>query len=118
LSHKNIKLIARKRVIVQIYGKKQKQTKILFRRKLTEDRIPVMFATIQFRTVSSCLLSKNIKIRIYTPIILPVVLYRCETWSVTLRQEHRLVVFENSVLRRIFQLKRDEVMEWWRKMHN
>jgi hypothetical protein len=51
---------------------------------------------------SSHLLSKNIKLRIYKTIILPVVLYGCETWSLTLREEHRLRVFENRVLRRIF----------------
>jgi hypothetical protein len=54
-------------------------------------------------------LSKNLKIRIYKTIILPVALYRCETWSLTLREEHRLRVFENRVLRRIFGPKRDEV---------
>jgi hypothetical protein len=57
--------------------------------------------------LSSSLLSKNTKIKIYRTIILPVVLYGCETWSVTLREEHR--VFENRVLRRIFGPKRDEV---------
>jgi hypothetical protein len=51
-------------------------------------------------------------------IILPVVLYGCETWSLTLREEHRLRVLENRVLRRIFGLKRDEVRERWRKLHN
>jgi hypothetical protein len=55
------------------------------------------------------LLSENIKIRIYKTIILPVVLYGCETWSLTLKEEHRLRVFENRVLRRIFGPKRDEV---------
>jgi hypothetical protein len=60
---------------------------------------------------SSHLLSKNIKIRIYKPIILPAVLYGCETWSLTLRVEHRLRVFENRVLRRIFGPKRNEVTE-------
>jgi hypothetical protein len=55
------------------------------------------------------LLSKNTKIKIYRTIILHVVLYGCETWSHTLREEHRLRVFENSVLRRIFGPKRDEV---------
>jgi hypothetical protein len=59
--------------------------------------------------LSSCLLLHNLKIRIYTTIILPVVLYVCETWSLTLREEHRLKVFENRVLRRIFGSKRDEV---------
>jgi hypothetical protein len=47
-----------------------------------------------------------------------VVLYGCETWSLTLREEYRLGVFENRVLRRILGLKRDEVMEEWRKLHN
>jgi hypothetical protein len=59
--------------------------------------------------LSSRLLSKNVKIRIYNTIILPVVLYGCETWSLTLREEHRLRVFENRVLRRIFGPKRAEV---------
>jgi hypothetical protein len=47
-----------------------------------------------------------------------VVLYGCETWSLTLREEHRLRVFENRVLRRIFEPKRDEVIGGWRKLHN
>jgi hypothetical protein len=64
------------------------------------------------------LLSKNIKIRIYKIIILPVVLYGCETWSLTLREEHRLRVFENRVLRRIFGPRKDEVTGDWRKLHN
>jgi hypothetical protein len=51
-------------------------------------------------------------------IILPVVLYGYETWSLTLREDHRLRVFENKVLRRIFGSKRDEVMGEWRKLHN
>jgi len=55
------------------------------------------------------MLSKNVKIRIFRTIILPVVLYGCETWSLTLRDEHRLKVLENRVLRRIFGPKRDEV---------
>jgi hypothetical protein len=54
------------------------------------------------------LLSKNVKIVIYKTVILPVVLYGCETWSLILREEHRLRVFENRVLRRIFGPKRDE----------
>jgi hypothetical protein len=58
---------------------------------------------------SSSLLSKNTRIKIYRTIILPVVLYGCETWSLTLREEHRLRVFENRVLRMIFGPKRDEV---------
>jgi hypothetical protein len=50
--------------------------------------------------------------------MLPAVLYECETWSLTLREEHRLRVFENRVLRKIFVQKRDEVMAEWRKLHN
>jgi hypothetical protein len=64
------------------------------------------------------LLSKNVKIKIYRTIILPVVLYGCETWSLTLREECRLRVFENRVLRRIFGPKRDEVTGEWRRLHN
>jgi hypothetical protein len=59
-----------------------------------------------------------VKIKIYKTIILPVVLYGCENWSVTLRVEHILRVFENSVLRRLFGPKRDEVTGGWRKLHN
>ena len=51
-------------------------------------------------------------------IILPVVLYGCETWSLTLREERRLRVFENRVLRRVFGPKRDEETGEWRKLHN
>jgi hypothetical protein len=68
--------------------------------------------------LSSHLLFANVKIKICKTIILPVVLYECETWSLTLREEHRLRVFENSVLRRIFGPKRDEVTGGWRKLHN
>ena len=64
------------------------------------------------------LLLKNLKIKIYRTIILPVVLYGCETWSLMLREERRLRVFENRVLRRIFGHKRDEVTGEWRKLHN
>ena len=63
------------------------------------------------------LLSKNLKIIIYKTIILPVVLYGCETWSLTLREECRLKVFENRILRRILGPKRDENGEW-RRLHN
>jgi hypothetical protein len=68
--------------------------------------------------LSSHLLSRNVKVKIYKTIILPVVLYGCETWSLTLREDHRLRVFENRVLRGIFGPKRDEVTGEWRKLHN
>jgi hypothetical protein len=56
--------------------------------------------------------------RIYKTVMLHVVLYGFETWSLTLREEHRLRMFENRVLRRIFEAKRDEVTGEWRKLHN
>jgi hypothetical protein len=65
---------------------------------------------------SSSLLSKNLKIKIYRTIILSVVLYGCETWSVTLREEHRLRVYQNRVLRKIFGSKRGEVTGEWRRI--
>jgi hypothetical protein len=55
--------------------------------------------------------SENVKIKIFRTIILPVVLYGCETWSLTLREEDRLSVFESRALRRIFGPKRDEVIK-------
>jgi hypothetical protein len=70
-----------------------------------------MLAIIQSKIFCLLISSKNLKIKIYKTVILPVVLYGCETWSVTLREEHRLRVFENRVLR-IFGPKREEdIME-------
>jgi hypothetical protein len=68
--------------------------------------------------MSSHLLSKNVKVRIYKTIILPVVLYGCGTWSLTVRGEHKLRGFENRVLRKIFGPKGDGVTGGWRKLHN
>jgi hypothetical protein len=68
-----------------------------------------MLATIRFSLLSSRLLSRNLKVKIYKTIIPPVVLHGSETWSLMLREEHRLKVFENRVLRSIFGPKRDEV---------
>jgi len=67
--------------------------------------------------LSSSLLSKNIKIKIYRTIILPVVLYEYGTWSLIKMEERRLRVFENRVFRRIFGPNRDEVTGEWRKLH-
>ena len=58
------------------------------------------------------------KMNICRTVVSPVVLYGCETWSLTLREERKLRVFENRVLRRIFGPKRDEVTREWRKLHN
>jgi hypothetical protein len=71
------------------------------------------------QSLLSCrLLFRNVKVKIYKAIIQPVVLYGCETWSLTLREEHKLKVFENGVLRRIFGPKRDEVTGEWKKLHS
>ena len=72
------------------------------------------------KILSSRLLSKKLKVNTYTykTIILPVVLYGCETWSLTLKEEHRLRVFENNVYRKIFGTKRDEITGECRKLHN
>jgi hypothetical protein len=64
------------------------------------------------------LLSNNVKNEIYRTIILFCIVYGCESWSLTLREECRLRVFENKVLRRIFGPKRDEVIGEWRRLHN
>jgi hypothetical protein len=68
--------------------------------------------------LSATLLSKNAIVRVYRTIILAVVLYGCENWSLTLREEQRLRVFENRVVRRIFGPKRDEATADWRRLHN
>jgi hypothetical protein len=68
--------------------------------------------------LSSRLLSWNVEVKVYKTVILPVVLYGCATWSLTLREENRLRVFEIRVLRRIFGPKRDEVTREWRKLQN
>jgi len=68
--------------------------------------------------LSSRLLSKNLKNKIHRTIILPVVLYGCKIWSLTLREERKLRVFENRVLKRTFGPRRDEVTGEWRRWHN
>ena len=70
-----------------------------------------------YHFLSSRLLSKNLKIKIYRTIILPVVSYGCETWSLTQREERKVRAFENMMLRRIFGPRRDKVMGEWRRLH-
>ena len=79
-----------------------------------------MLAIVQRRIffLSSNLVSKNLKIKVCRIIILPVAWHGCETWSLTLREERRLRVFGNRVLRRKFGPKRDEVTGKWRKLLN
>ena len=71
-----------------------------------------------FFGAESSVIQIAVQIKIYKTIILPVVLYGCETWSLILREERTLRVFENRVLRRVFGSKRDEVTGEWRKLHN
>ncbi|KAJ4431400.1 hypothetical protein ANN_19997 [Periplaneta americana] len=80
-----------------------------------EAKFPVLLASELNVDVSAV---KNLNVRIYKTVILPVVLYGYETWTLTLREEQRLRVFENKVLRKIFGVKRDEVTGEWRKLHN
>jgi hypothetical protein len=81
--------------------------------------LPALYSTRCYHAVqnlwSSRLLSTNVKIKIYKTVILPVVLYGCETWSLTLSEGHRFRVFQNRVLWRIFGPKRDEVSGGWKK---
>jgi hypothetical protein len=78
-------------------------------------RLGATIATIRFRVfcIPACC-----KVKTYKTIIVPVVLYGCETWSLALREEHTQRMFENRVLRRIFVPKRGEVTGEWRKLHN
>ena len=74
------------------------------------------YHSVQNRLSSN--LTKNLKIKIYRAVILPLVLYGCETWSLTFQEERILRVFENRVVRRIFWPKRDKVTGEWRTLHN
>jgi hypothetical protein len=107
--HKNSTQIILKCVTVQIFGDDSNKPKFdseEIKRRLNSGN--ACYHSVQ-SLLSSRLLSKNLKIRIYKTIFFPVVLYGCETWSLTLRVEHRLRVFENRVLRRIFGPKRDSL---------
>jgi len=79
--------------------------------------VPRVYYSVQ-NLLSSSLLSKTLQIKIYRTIIITFVLYGCDTWSLTLREERKLRVFENRELRRVFGPKRDEVTREWRKLHN
>ena len=70
------------------------------------------------KMLSSSLISNKLKVNTDKTIILPVVLYGCETWSLILKEEQRLKLFENIVLRNIFGARRDEITGEWRKLHN
>jgi hypothetical protein len=96
------------------------QFKLLFRKKLGADPSQEMLAVIRCRIFCHPVYCANIKkkIKIYRSIFLTAVLYGFETWSLTLREEHGLKVFENRVLRKIFGSKRNEVTGEWRKLQN
>ena len=102
------------------YLGRTQQIKILFRKKFKsrlKSRNAFYYSVQNF--LSTSLLSKNLKIKIYRNIILPKVLYGCKIWSLTLREELRLTAFVNRVLRRIFGSKRDEITgEWETNPHN
>jgi hypothetical protein len=103
---------------VQIFGndnKNQTWTHEKIRKRLNS--VTVCYHSAE-NVLSFRLLAKNVKITIHDLKFLPVVLYGCEKWFLTLREEHRLKVFENRVLRNIYGPKRDEVTEDWRKLHN
>jgi hypothetical protein len=87
-------------------------------KKLRADQISGIFATIQFR-IFLCfrLLSKNLKIKLYKTVVLPVALYESETWSLTLRKERKSRVMENRVLRGTFGPKNEEVAGRWRRLY-
>jgi len=88
---------------------------------MLEVNVAVLLFTVrvqlQVQNLLAFRLSKNIKIKIYRTVILPVVVYGYETWSLTWREERRLRVFENRVMR-IFGPKRDEITREWRELHN
>jgi len=86
-----------------------------FRADISQGILAIIRCTVIYLPVCY---QKNKKIKIYRTIILPFVLYGCETWSFTLREERRLRVFENRVLRRICVPKRVEITGEWRKLHN
>jgi hypothetical protein len=86
--------------------------------KHLSDSFTIQNGLKQGDALSPLLFNFAVEYAIKNTIILPVVLYGCEIWSLILREEHRLRVFENRVLRRIFGPKRDEVTGEWRKLHN
>jgi hypothetical protein len=80
--------------------------------------VPFWFAQETLDFTNSSLLVKNIEIKIYRSVILPVVLHGCETWSLILSEEHRLREFQNRELGNVFGPKRDKVTGEWRRLHN
>jgi len=91
--------------------------KFAFRKKLRVDWMQGMLAIIGRRIFCLLVCYPSIKIKIFRAVILPVVLYGCESWALTLREARRLRMFENKVVRKIFGPKKDEVTAEWRRLH-
>ena len=87
--------------------------KILFRKKLRPFKSGNALYQLVQNHLSTSLLPKNLKMKVYRIIILPTVLYGCENWSLILKEEHRLRVFENGVVRTVFGPNRNEVTWEW-----
>jgi hypothetical protein len=94
-----------------------KETQI-FSRALFQNLLNTAPIPFYLLSATQVCISKNRKIKIYRTVILPVVLYGCETFSLTLREEHRLLVFKNRVLRNLLRTERDKVPAGWKRLHN
>jgi hypothetical protein len=103
---------------VQTFGNDSNKSKFDLGGNQEENEFRYCLLTISAEPLIFSSAAKNEKIRIYKTIILPVALYGYDTWCLTLREERRLRVFENGVLRKIFGLRRVEVTRGWRKLHN
>jgi len=102
----------------QIFGNNFNESKFYSGRNYEQIEVRMLAITRCRSFFVPVLLSKNMETEIYRTIIFPVILYGCETWSLTLREECRLRVLESRVLKKIFGPKRGEVTEEWRKLHN
>jgi hypothetical protein len=115
--YKDWKYFLWKRKKVQIFGKNFRDKNSIQEEIKSRLKSGIVCNNSVQNLLSSSVLPKNIKIKTYRTIILPF-LYGCVSWSLTLREEHRLRVFENSLLRKIFGHRREEVTGEWRKLHN
>jgi hypothetical protein len=106
-------------VTVQIFGKNPNKSELHSRKNQQQPEVrECLLSIIQCRIFCLPVCYPKIKIKIYGTIILPVVLYKCESWSLTLREEHRLRMFKNKMLREIFGPEREEGTGEWRRTHN
>ena len=103
--------------MIQIFVNNLNKSKFYSERNYEEIEVRECFLLFGAEILSPSVLSKNLKIEIYSTIILPVVLYECETWSLTLKEERSLRLFENRILKKTFGPKVGEVKWEWRKLH-